>query len=74
VHELDGKIPSDDAVLPPSGRPFIPSEKVAGPITIVLKQSNTGMKSPIICSGDSRTKSAIAQAKLGICQEFSGYL
>jgi len=73
VHELDREIPSDDAMLPPLGRPIIPSEKVAGPITIMLKQSHTSMKSPIICPGNRRTISAIVQAKFGICQEFLGY-
>jgi hypothetical protein len=74
VHELDREILFDDAVLPPPGRPFTPSQKVARPITIMLKQSHTSMKSPIVCPGNSRAKSAIVQAKFGICQKFPGYL
>jgi hypothetical protein len=67
------EVQGDNLVFPAPGRATISAPEIGWHITIMLKQSHTSMKSPIICPGNSRTKSAIIQAKFGIRQEFLGY-
>jgi hypothetical protein len=74
VDELKGKVLENNSMLPSFGWPPTPSNEIARSVAIVFEQSNAGMESPIICPGNSRTKSPISQAKLGIFQEFAGYL